>query len=88
MSVVAWSRSLTDEIACQLEVLRATTIEELVNQCDIVSLHVAYTPETEHLFSAELIARLKPGAVLLNTSRGPVVDTIALAEALKTELGS
>lgn len=84
MSVVAWSRSLTDEIACQLEVLRAVTIEELVNQSDIVSLHVAYTPETEHLFSAELISKLKPGAVLLNTSRGPVVDTVALAEALKT----
>jgi len=84
MSVVAWSRSLTDEIACQLEVLRAATIGELVNQCDIVSLHVAYTPETEHLFSAELIAKMKPGAVLLNTSRGQVVDTVALAEALKT----
>jgi len=84
MSVVAWSRSLTDEIACQLEVLRAVTIEELVSQSDIVSLHVAYTPETEHLFSAELISKLKPGTVLLNTSRGPVVDTIALAEALKT----
>ena len=84
MSVVAWSRSLTDEIACQLEVLRAATIGELVNQCDIVSLHVAYTPETEHLFSAEFIAKLKPGAILLNTSRGQVVDTVALAEALKT----
>ena len=84
MSVVAWSRSLTDEFACQLEVLRAVTIEELVGQSDIVSLHVAYTPETEHLFSAELISKLKPGAVLLNTSRGPVVDTVALAEALKT----
>jgi len=83
MSVIAWSRSLTDLKACELGVVRMTSLEELVSQCDVVSLHVAYTPETEHLLSAHLIAKLKPGAIVLNTSRGPVLDTAALAEALK-----
>lgn len=83
MPVIAWSRSLTDEKAKELNVTRASTIDELLSKCDIVSLHVALSPETEHLLSAERIARLRPGAIILNTSRGAVIDTIALADALK-----
>jgi len=84
MTVLAWSRSLTDEKAAELGVNRAATIDELISRCDVVSLHVAYNLETRHLLSAERIAKLKPGAIVLNTSRGPVVDNAALAEALKT----
>lgn len=84
MTVLAWSRSLTDEKAAELGVNRAATIDELISRCDVVSLHVAYNTETRHLLSAERIAKLKLGAIVLNTSRGPVVDNAALAEALKT----
>jgi len=83
MSVLAWSRSLTDDEAKELGVSRAQTIDELLSKCDIVSLHVALAPETEHLLSAERISKLRSGAIILNTARGAIVDTAALAEALR-----
>jgi D-3-phosphoglycerate dehydrogenase len=83
MPVVAWSRSLTEEEARQLGVTRAVTIDELLDRCDIVSVHVAFNHDTKHLLSGERLARLKPGTILLNTSRGAVVDNAALATALR-----
>jgi D-3-phosphoglycerate dehydrogenase len=83
MPVVAWSRSLTDEKAAELGVVRKGTVDELVEKVDVVSLHVALTPETRNLLSKERIERLKRGTIVLNTSRGAVVDYLALAEALK-----
>jgi D-3-phosphoglycerate dehydrogenase len=84
MSIVAWSRSLTDEKAKELNVTRAETIDDLLRECDIVSLHVALTRETKHLLSAGRIAKLKPGTIVLNTARGALIDTTALAEALRS----
>lgn len=57
-------------------------LEALVAQADIVSIHVPLLPTTEHLFNAALFAACKPDLVLINTSRGGVVDTIALRDAL------
>jgi D-3-phosphoglycerate dehydrogenase len=82
MPVVAWSRNLTDERAKQLGISRAANVEELIGECDIISLHVAFTEETKRLISAERIAKLKPGAIILNTSRGGLIDNVALSEAL------
>jgi len=59
MSVIAWGRSLSDEKAAELGVSRAQTVDDLISKCDIVSLHVAFTPETRHLLSADRIAKLK-----------------------------
>jgi D-3-phosphoglycerate dehydrogenase len=84
MPVVAWSRSLTDEKAAELGVTRAATIDGLIEKSDIISLHVSLTPETTHILSAERISKLKKGTIILNTSRGAVVDNISLAEALKS----
>jgi len=84
MPVVAWSRTLTDTKAKELDVTRAQTIDDLLSNSDIVSLHLALTPETEHLLSAERISKLKQGTIILNTSRGAIIDTEALAEALKS----
>ena len=54
----------------------------MLDQADFVSIHVNLTPETRHLFDAAAFKRMKPTAVLVNTSRGPVVDESALADAL------
>lgn len=59
------------------------TPEDLVAECDIVSIHVPLLPETKHMINAAVFAKFKPGSYLINTSRGGVVDTKALVEALK-----
>jgi len=64
-------------------------LPELLEESDIVTLHCPLTPETEHLIDAEAISKMKPGAMLVNTSRGGVVDTGAVIDGLKKEkLGS
>jgi len=83
MRVIAWSRNLTDQKAAELGASRSATIDELIANCDIISLHVALTADTRHLISARQIALMKQGAIILNTSRGPIIDTRALAEALR-----
>lgn len=58
-------------------------LERLLAEADVVSLHCPFSTETEHLIDAPALARMKPTAVLVNTSRGPVVDEAALVEALR-----
>ncbi len=60
------------------------SLEDLVATSDIVSIHVPAAPETESMFDAHLLGRMKEGAILLNTSRGDVVDEAALLDALET----
>jgi D-lactate dehydrogenase len=56
----------------------------LAQESDVISLHVPLTPETKHLVRRETLALMKPGAILLNVSRGALIDTTALIEALKS----
>jgi lactate dehydrogenase-like 2-hydroxyacid dehydrogenase len=58
-------------------------LEELLQQSDFVSIHVSLSAETKGLFDAEKLGWMKPTAILVNTSRGPVVDTDALVDALR-----
>ena len=59
-------------------------LETLFRQSDVVSLHCPLTPETKNLVNAQRLALMKPTAFLLNTSRGPLVDERALADALNS----
>jgi glyoxylate reductase len=62
-----------------------SSLEDLLERSDFVTLHVPLSPQTHHLIDAHALQRMKPGAVLVNTSRGGLVDTAALARALRTE---
>src|SRR5581483_11920776 len=61
-----------------------SSLQELLSQSDVVTLHVPETPETEGMIGAAEIAAMKPGAKLINASRGRVVDLDALAAALRS----
>lgn len=82
MEVLAHSRSLTDELAAEHGVTRAASLDDLLAQSDIVSLHLALTPQTQGIIGARELALMKPGAVLVNTARGPLVEEAALVAAL------
>ncbi|MHC0505125.1 hydroxyacid dehydrogenase [Achromobacter aegrifaciens] len=62
----------------------ALPLDELLAQADAITLHLPLTPGTRRLMDAGRIARMRPGAVLINTSRGGIVDEAALADALRT----
>ena len=61
---------------------RRVELDEILREADVISIHTNLTPETRYLFSTEQFRAMKPSAILVNTSRGPVVDEAALAEAL------
>jgi len=64
---------------------RYVTLPELWSRCDIVTLHCPLTPATQHLVDGRSIAAMKPGVMLINTSRGALVDTQAVIDGLKSE---
>lgn len=57
-------------------------LDELLAECDVVSLHVPVTPETSGMVNAEFLAKMKPGSILVNTARGEIVDQEALRDAI------
>ena len=63
---------------------RAVSMDELLKQADIISLHCPLKEETHHLIDAAAIEKMKPSAVIINISRGPVIDELALIAALKS----
>jgi len=85
MPIVAWSRSLTPQRAAELGVGFCNDKIECARSADIVSVHVAGTPETKNLIDTPFCEALRPGAIFINTSRGSVVDEAALLEAIRTK---
>jgi phosphoglycerate dehydrogenase-like enzyme len=67
------------------EGLARVSLDALLAQSDIVSLHVPLTPQTRHIIGREQLARMKPGAYIVNTARGGLIDEAALLEALRSK---
>lgn len=83
MDVVAWSENLSAERAEALGVRRLER-DELLSCSDVVSVHLRLSERTRGLLGARELGLLRPSAVLVNTSRGPIVDEAALVEALRS----
>lgn len=82
MEVGAYSRSLTKTRASAFGIKAYAQLDDLLDECDAVSLHVPYSAATKHLIGAPQFARMKNGAMLLHTARGGVLDDVALREAV------
>ncbi len=82
MPVVAWSRSLTPERAAELGIGHKSSPEEVAAAADVVSVHVAMTPDTKQICGEKFFAAMRDGATFINTSRGGTVDQAALAQAI------
>jgi D-3-phosphoglycerate dehydrogenase len=83
MKVIGWSRSLTREQAEEMGIVYCESPLEVARSADVVTLHIASTPETRHLVNEEFFAAMKPGSYLINTTRGAVVDEQALSKAIR-----
>lgn len=83
MDVLAWSQNLDPDLATGLGV-QPVSKEQLLERSDVVSVHLKLSDRTRGLLGRDELARMKPGAVLVNTSRGPIVDEAALVEALQS----
>ena len=83
MPVVAWSRSLTEQRAVELGVRMASSPSEVASAADVVTVHLALTPETERLLSADFFGTMRPSSTFINTSRAGVVDEVALVDAVR-----
>jgi D-3-phosphoglycerate dehydrogenase / 2-oxoglutarate reductase len=82
LRVIGWSRSLTPEAAEMMGITFRQTIAEVANESDILSVHLALTPDTRGIVNADVFDVLKQGAYFINTSRAEVVDQTALTNAI------
>lgn len=82
MKVMALSSKPADALPAGVK--KATNLDQLLSESDVLSLHCPLTDSTKHLINASTLAKMKPTAILINTGRGPLVDEKALAEALNS----
>jgi phosphoglycerate dehydrogenase-like enzyme len=81
MKVITWSPNMTPERAAERGA-RAVSKEELLRQSDVLTIHMVLSPKTRGLLGADELALMKTTSLLVNTSRGPLVDEAALISAL------
>ncbi len=84
MSILYHGPNPKPEAEAELGAQYCSTLEQLLAESDIISLNCALTEQTHHLLDAETLAKLKPGAVVINTGRGPLIDEAALVDALRS----
>ncbi len=83
MEVDAWSQNLSEARCGEVGVRFCATLDELMGKADVVSIHLVLSERTKGLIGPEALAAMKPGVLLINTSRGPIVDTEALLKGLR-----
>ena len=83
MEIVAWSRSLTDNVAKELGITKCDSLLDVANMSDVITVHLSATSETEHIIDENFLRAMKDGATLINTSRGKVIDEQALVKVLQ-----
>ncbi|MBC7113712.1 MAG: D-2-hydroxyacid dehydrogenase [Candidatus Methanomethyliales bacterium] len=84
MKILVYDLFVDNEVLSKLGASRAGSIEALLSGSDIVTLHVTLTPETKHMINARTLSLMRRGSYLINTSRGEVVNTKDLLEAVKS----
>jgi phosphoglycerate dehydrogenase-like enzyme len=83
MDVIAWSQNLTEERCAELGV-RKVTKDELASSADVLGVFLVFSERSRHTLGADDFAKMKQGAILVNISRGPIVDETALIDALRS----
>ena len=83
MDVIAFDPNRNEALAQELGFRYVDSLDELFAQSDVISLHVPHNEHTHHMINMESIGKLKKGSVLINTARGPVVETMAMVKALE-----
>jgi phosphoglycerate dehydrogenase-like enzyme len=83
MDVIAWSQNLTEERCAELGVTKVTK-DELVSSADVLGVFLVFSERSRNTLGADDLAKMKPGAILVNISRGPIVEEAALVEALRS----
>ncbi len=83
MDVLAYKRTPDPKLASDLG-FAFVTMDELLSQSDIISIHVPYGKETHHMLNADAFSKMKNGVVIINTARGAIIDTTALVSALQS----
>ncbi len=84
MHVIAYDEYKNDFLAGLLHFTYAKNIDEVLKKADILTLHVPSLPSTHHMIDKKAIAKMKKGAIIINTARGDVIDTNALYDALRS----
>lgn len=82
MTIMAWSNNLTPEIVKEENIIQVTDLLDIARRCDAISLHISSSPETFHLVDKSFLQEMKTGAILINTSRGEIIDTHALMDMI------
>lgn len=83
MKVIAWSRSLTEDQAAELEVEYKGSLNEVAAEADVLSIHLASNDDTRWIINKDFFAQMKDGSILINSARGEVVNTKDLKAAIK-----
>lgn len=84
MNVMYYDVARNEVLEKEYNAMFCPTVEEVLSKSDVVSIHVPLLDSTKHLINAERLALMKPNAVLVNTSRGPVIDEVALVSVLQS----
>lgn len=85
MEIIAWSENLTEERCAEVGVEKAGSLTDLMARADAASIHLVLSARSEGLIGAEALTAAKRDTVLVNTSRGPIIDTDALLDALRAD---